>query len=176
MATHYAVLPIPAFPEYTREFEAGAVTIGVEYRRLDEEIIAREYGPDSRAKFGNRLPPGLPAVVDEDGVSVHVFGTEDGAEYLRFDCFGDYPHYHYIDPRAGRQSVMEYDASAHGPMFDWVIESLAERLAGMLAEAGAEALAGRVEPGRVAARLPEIRAEMEAAEAHGAPRPGGAAP
>jgi hypothetical protein len=169
MATHYEVLPIPAFLEYTRMFEAGAVTIGIEYRLLNEEIIESEYGEDSRAKFGGVLPPNLPAVIDEDGVSIHVFGTQDGAEYLRFDCFGDYPHYHYIDPKAERQTVMEFEPDEHGPMFDWVLDCLSERLVAMLETAGAEALAARVDPAVVAGQLAAVRAEILAAARRGAP-------
>ena len=80
VATRYDVLPIPALAEYTRVFEAGPVSFGVEYRLLNEDIIAEEYGADARARFGNETPPGLPARIDEDGVSVHVFGSEDRGE------------------------------------------------------------------------------------------------
>ena len=168
-ATHYDVLPIPAFDAYTRRFEAGAVTIGVEYRLLNEKVIAEVYGPDSREQFGGVLPENLPEVNDEDGVSVHVFGSEDGLEYLRFDCFGDYPHYHYIDPVAEKQTVMSYDPDAKGPMIEWVLESLRHALVDMLREAGASALAGRVEPALVASKLDDVQAEILAAAERGEP-------
>ena len=38
------------------------------------------------------------AVVDDRGVSLHVYGEQDGEwrEFLRFDCFAEDPHYHYV--------------------------------------------------------------------------------
>src|SRR5262249_58922844 len=106
----YRTLPVPAFEERTTRFEAGAVTIGVEYRLLDERTILEFYGPDARAKFDNVAPAGIGDVVEEDGLCVHVFGTDDGLEYLRFDCFDDAPHYHYLDSLEPRNVVVEYDA------------------------------------------------------------------
>ena len=40
-------LPVPAFLENTARFVAGPVTIGVEYRVLDEAMILDYYGPDA---------------------------------------------------------------------------------------------------------------------------------
>ena len=82
MATRYEVLPIPAIARYTRILEAGCVSFGIEYRLLNEQIIAEEYGEDARAQFGNVTPDVLGDVIDEDGVSVHVFGSEDGQEQI----------------------------------------------------------------------------------------------
>lgn len=169
MATHYEVLPIPALLEHTRMFAAGAVTFGVEYRLLDEVIIAAEYGADARAKFGNELPPGLPAQLAEDGVSVHVFDTADGGEYLRFDCFSDYPHYHYITPGERRQSVLEFDSVANGPMFVWLIERLHSDLGAMLRHAKAPELAEKLDRAQLDRVLPEVEREMLAAAARGRP-------
>ena len=168
MGTHYEVLPIPAFPEYTHAFRAGPLTFGVEYRLLNEAVIAAEYGADARAKFGNTLPPGLPAQIDEDGVSVHVFGP-DGHEYLRFDCFDDYPHYHYIEARAGRQEVMEFDPLADGPMRSWLMTCLQSRLAEMLRRAGAADVAASWDSRDHAEVLAAVSAEIEAAARRGKP-------
>ena len=33
---------------------------------------------------------------DDYGPTLHVCGTADGLEHLRFDCFEHEPHYHYI--------------------------------------------------------------------------------
>ena len=168
MGTPYEVLPIPAFPDYTHAFRAGALTFGVEYRLLDEEVIAKEYGADARAKFGDTLPPGLPAQIDEDGVSVHVFGP-DGLEYLRFDCFDDYPHYHYIEAREGRQEVMEFDPLADGPMRSWLVACLGTRLGAMLTRAGAGDVAAGWDPREHAEVLAAVAAEIEAAARRGEP-------
>ncbi len=169
MPTHYEVLPIPALPEYTRIFEAGAVSFGVEYRLLDEAIIAAEYGADARAKFGNELPPGLPAQLAEDGVSLHVFDSATGGEVLRFDCFADYPHYHYITPEEGRQSVLEYDPVANGPIFDWLFGRLRSELGAMLRHARAAQLAEKLDRAALERVLPEVEREVLAAAARGRP-------
>ena len=150
----YRTLPVPAFEERTTRFVAGAVTIGVEYRLLDERTILEFYGPDARAKFDNVAPAGMGDVVEEDGPCVHVFGTDDGLEYLRFDCFDDAPHYHYLDPHEPRNVVVEYDAVADGPILDWAFDVVRTRLAPMLAEAGARDLADRVDQREVERVLP----------------------
>ncbi len=170
MGTHYEVLPIPALPEYTHAFRAGVLTFGVEYRLLNEALIDTEYGADSRAKFGNTPPPGLPTQIDEDGVSLHVFGP-DGLEYLRFDCFDDYPHYHYIEAREGRQEVLEFDPQAHGPMRSWLVACLRGRLGEMLVRAGASDIASGWDPQAHAEVLAAVAAEIEAAVLRGKPTP-----
>ncbi len=169
MAIRYDVLPIPAIARYTRTFEAGCVTFGVEYRRLNEEIIAEEYGGDARAQFGNKTPDVLGDVIDENGISVHVFGSEDDQEYLRFDCFADYPHYHYLAPNEGHQTVIQFDPVADGPMLPWALECMQSRLAVMLEHTGAPELANRVDRGVVEKALIEVAREVEAAIERGKP-------
>ena len=169
MPPTYEVLPIPSISAHTRRFEAGAVTIGVEYRLLNEAIIAEEYGENSREQFGGVMPESLPAVVEEDGVSVHVFSARDGGEWLRFDCFGDYPHYHYISPEEGRQTVIEFDTAAEGPMVPWVLTRLRSQLPEMLRRAGGEKVAEAVDPQAVAAVLDDVEREIRAAERRGKP-------
>ena len=153
-------------PEFSRR-----VSFGVEYRRLDEQLIAEEYGADARAKFGNVTPESLGAVIDEDGISVHVFGTEDEQEYLRFDCFEDYPHYHYLAPHEGHQTVTEFDSAAHGPMLEWVLDSLRLRLPQMLSHTGAPALASGVDMDLVGKVLVNVSREIELALERGEPTP-----
>ena len=152
-------LPVPAFLEHTARFVAGPVTIGVEYRVLDEAAILDYYGPDARAKFPNGAPAGMGAVINEDGLSIHVFGTADGYEYLRFDCFDDAPHYHYLDPPSSRNVVHDYDAVAHGPIVDWAFVALRTRLAEMLTHAGVGDLAATVDQRAIDEVLPAVEAE-----------------
>lgn len=152
---------MPAFEERTVRFVAGAITIGVEHRLLDEGTILAFYGADARAKFDNVAPAGIGEVVREDGLSLHVFGTEDGLEYLRFDCFDDAPHYHYLDARATRNTVVEYDAVANGPMPVWALKTIGGRLPEMLAHAGATNLAPRVDAYDVRRVLPFVAARAE---------------
>ena len=162
-------LPVPAFLENTARFVAGPVTIGVEYRVLDEAMILDYYGPDARAKFPNGAPAGMGAVIDEDGLSLHVFGTDDGLEYLRFDCFDDAPHYHYLDPASSRNVVHDYDAVAHGPIVDWALRNLCTRLGAMLEHAGATELAAALDVDTVAAVMPAVEAEARRMLAIGHP-------
>jgi len=140
----YSTLPVPAFLEHTVMVAAGAVSFGVEYRHLDEATILAFYGPDARAKFGGVRPAGIGAVVEEDGLSLHVFETASGHERLRFDCFDDAPHYHLLSPAQSRNVVVEHDPSA-GPLLDWALRLLATSLGPMLGEAGADDLARRLD-------------------------------
>lgn len=156
---------MPAFDEHTTTFVAGVITIGVEYRFLDEATILAFYGADARAKFDNVAPAGMGDVVEEDGLCLHVFGTDDGLEYLRFDCFDDAPHYHYLDPRAPRNVVIEYDAVADGPMLDWALRTLRSRLPEMLGHAGATQLAAGVDASKIARIVPAVTAQARRASA-----------
>ncbi len=169
MAITYRTLPVPAFDEYTTRVAAGAVTFGVEYRRLDEAVILDFYGPDARAQFDGVTPAGMAGAVEEDGLCLHVFGTADGAEYLRFDCFDEAAHYHLLDPHAPRNVVVEHDVQRQGPLLDWALEALRDRLPGLLEEAGASELAAAVEPERVAAALETVESEARRILAVGAP-------
>jgi hypothetical protein len=133
----YETLPVPAFEEYTVRVDAGAVVFGVEYRRLDEDTILAAYGPDARALFGNVVPAGMGAVVEEDGLSLHVFSAVSGDERLRFDCFDDAPHHHLLDPAASRNVVVEHDTDRLGPPFEWALDQLRTGLGSLLETAGA---------------------------------------
>ena len=169
MAITYRTLPVPAFDEYTTRVVAGAVTFGVEYRRLDEAVILDFYGPDARAQFDGVTPAGMEGTVEEDGLSLHVFGTADGLEYLRFDCFDEAAHYHLLEPREPRNVVVEHDVQLRGPLLDWALEALRERLPELLEEAGAPDLAAAVEPERVAGALEAVASEAQRMLAVGAP-------
>ena len=169
MAITYRTLPVPAFVEHTAMVPAGAVTIGVEYRHLDEEVILRFYGPDARAKFDNVAPAGMTGVVEEDGIALHVFDAEDGAELLRFDCFADAPHYHQLDPREPRNVVHELDPATCGDPVEWALDQIERRVVDMLRDAGASSVAARVDPARVVAAMPEVRAQVERMQQAGAP-------
>ena len=146
----YSTLPVPVFLEHTVVIPAGAVSFGVEYRHLDEAAILATYGPDARAKFGGVRPAGIGAVVEEDGVSLHVFDAANGDERLRFDCFDDAPHYHLLAPARSHNVVIEHDPE-DGPLLDWALSQLATSLAPMLRDAGADELAAALDPGIVSA-------------------------
>ena len=170
MAITYRTLPVPAFEEYTARIPAGAVTFGVEYRRLDEAVILAYYGPDARARFDNVLPAGFATgAVDEDGLCLHVFGSADGAELLRFDCFDEAAHYHLLDPGVPLNTVIEHDHTVAGPLLDWALEALRTRLPELLIQAGAPLLAAAVDPALVRTALAEVGAESQRMLAAGEP-------
>lgn len=171
MPTRYEVLPVPARFTHTELYAAGPIQIGVEYRLLNEEIIAEEFGENAREQFGNEPVTDVADQVEEDGVSIHVFDGGGKREFLRFDCFADFPHYHYIDPDAGHQTVHDYDPVAQGPMHEWALERLAHRLPEMLVQAGAKEIAGSVDVGALERVLPDVTAAVERAREAGRPMP-----
>jgi len=142
----YETLPVPAVLEHTIEVPAGVVTFGVEYRHLDESMVLAHFGPNPEAKFnGGVRPAGMAAVVEEDGLALHVFDTATGEERLRFDCFDDAPHFHLLDPGPPRNVVVEHDP-ADGRLFDQAQVWLRYDLAGLLREAGAGHLCASIDP------------------------------
>ena len=111
----YGIPPQPPVEEQTHRVPAGAVTFGVEYRALDPESLRATYAdnPAYLAELEARSPEG--GFTDE-GVSIHVWGSDDGHEYLRFDVFADEPHYHYVhntgDGGEVVNNVIDFDAVA----------------------------------------------------------------
>jgi hypothetical protein len=134
----YNIPPQPPAPENTRYLPAGAITFGIEYRDVDPESLAATLTDDPRqlAELEEQSPPGG---FSDEGVSIHVCGTDDGHEYVRFDVFDDEPHYHYIHRTpAGAEivnNVIDFDSAAQGEMLPWAIDRLRTRLPAMLTEA-----------------------------------------
>jgi hypothetical protein len=164
----YTTLPVPVFLEHTVIVHAGVVDFGIEYRLLDEATILAAYGPDARAKFGGVRPAGMAEVVEEDGISLHVFDAATGEERLRFDCFDDAAHYHLLAPATSRNVVIEHDPSA-GPLLDWALDRLRTSLPELLHEAGAVDLATRLGPSAVTSALETVRHAVRYVEAAGRP-------
>lgn len=159
----YTMPPQPWEPADTRWYEAGAVKIGVEYRDVDPQSLLETYkdDPDHLAELEARSPEGG---FSDQGVSLHVCDASDGHEYLRFDVFDSDPHYHYVFP--GEEilnNVVEFDSVANGDMLDWAVDCLRNRLPEMLANAGGEAFAARVDPTVLAPVLDEVAAVAVAA-------------
>ncbi len=119
---HHKFMLIPIMEEETTWIEAGPLRVGVE---------SRVFGTPDRG-------------VMERGPSVHIHDAATREEWLRFDCFDNQPHYHYILQAHQHNIVWGYDPVANGPIFDWVILCLRERLPAMLERAGAPQLAARV--------------------------------
>lgn len=115
-------LPLPVIPHHAEWFEAGPVSFAVEARVLD----------DAQGGFGER------------SASVHVFSADRAEEYLRFDCFERFPHYHYILNAPQQNIVWGYDPGANGPMLPWALAAIRDRLPTLLRGAGEGELADRV--------------------------------
>jgi hypothetical protein len=134
----------PPVLENTEMVPAGAVTIGVEQRVFDG-------GTDATTGTG---------------WSIHVFGTEDDEEYLRFDGLASSPHYHYITPLGStRRNRYDYDVLTNGDFLQWVGTQLGSNIAPMLSAAGAGPLADRVDQARVADAWQRALAVLEADDA-----------
>ena len=148
----YDVMPIPMVADHCITVDAGAVQFVVESRRLTNEIIEDTYhgGSEKDMHF------------DDYGATLHVCGAADGLEYLRFDCFENEPHYHYIDQGAVRNTVVRIDELAVGDPIAFSLACVERHLADMLGNCGVPALAVEVQ-GRmdeVHNAMTEVRALM----------------
>ncbi len=152
--TRYDKMPIPPVEAHTEHFEAGAVTFGVEYRLLTDAVAAASVvesaaGGDAGGES-----------FDDRGVSIHVFASEPDAgsrlEYLRFDCFHEDPHYHYVSWKDRSNEMLHIDPVADGDPLAWALERIRTRLPQMLARAGAAELAARVDVRLVEEVLPRV--------------------
>jgi len=138
--------PIPPVLEETTFVEAGEVSFGVEYRVLTDEVIESSTV---------ELDPDRPTGFDSRGFTIHVYETRGHREYLRFDCFDNDPHYHYITPGEVNR-VIAYDVAGNGDMWAWTLECLRSRLPAMLEKAGAAGLAKKVDAERVLGVIPRV--------------------
>ena len=153
--THYSVMPIPPVDAHTEWFDAGAVRVGVEYRLLTDAIAAAHLAlPASGGERGQTVN------LDDRGVSLHVFARQDGEwrEHLRFDCFAEEPHYHYISYRDRMNDMVRLDPIADGDALAWALERIRTRLPQMLARARAPEAGRAVAPAELEAALPRIAA------------------
>jgi hypothetical protein len=148
----YDRLPIPMIPEHCIPVDAGAVQLVVESRRLTTAIVDETFDGTVDASIG----------FDDGGATLHVLGADDGLEHLRFDCFEQEPHYHYIDQAAPGNTVVRIDELAVGDPIEFSLACVEHHLPEMLGNCGVPALAAAV-AGRmdeVHAAMPEIRALM----------------
>lgn len=158
--TRYDSMPIPPIEAHTEWFDAGAVRFGVEYRLLTEAIAAS--AATEAAIGGDRADP---ASFDDRGISIHVVGRDEQGEleYLRFDCFQEDPHYHYVSWRERRNEMLHLDPIAEGDPLAWALERLRTRLREMLTRAGAAHIAARVDARALEAVLPRVAAAAQRA-------------
>lgn len=159
--TVYRIAPIPPSKDHTTYVEAGAIRIGVEHRLLNDAELAAHYTGDDMTEI-QAATQGV--AVEDNGVSIHIFGSADGHEYLRFDMFEHEPHYHYIEPSGEQQIIVEYDRVAMGDMLDWTLNQLATRLPEMLRFAGGATLAATLDTGAIIESLTKVSALAQQAE------------
>jgi hypothetical protein len=163
----YNIPPQPPAEKDTRYLPAGAITFGVEYRDVDPESLATTYAGNTAhlAELEERSPEGG---FSDEGVSIHVCGTDDGHEYVRFDVFDDEPHYHYIhhpdDDGNIVNNVIDFDRTSLGEMLPWAIERLRTRLPEMLTEAGGDHLVPQLDAGLLERGIGEVQAMAEQAQ------------
>jgi hypothetical protein len=148
----YDRLPIPMITEHCIPVDAGAVQLVVESRVLTNEIIQDTFEGAVAADVA----------FDDFGATLHVCGTADGLEHLRFDCFENEPHYHYIDQGAITNTVVRIDELAVGDPVEFSLACVEHHLPDMLRHCGVGDLADEVvgQPERVGAAVAEDRALM----------------
>ena len=151
----YDRLPIPMVTEHCIAVDGGAVQLVVESRRLTNEIIA--------AAVHDGVEPEM--AFDDFGATLHVCGTADGLEHLRFDCFENEPHYHYIEQAKGANTVVRIDELAVGDPVEFSLACVEHHLPDMLRHCGVADLADEVagRPDQVSAAIAEVRELMRKA-------------
>ncbi len=151
----YDRLPIPMVTEHCISVDAGAVQLVVESRRLTNEIIT--------AASHDGIEPEIP--FSDFGATLHVCGTADGLEHLRFDCFENEPHYHYIEQAYGANTVVRIDELAVGDPLEFSLACVEHHLPDMLRHCGGADLADEVagQHAKVSAAIVEVRELMRKA-------------
>ena len=154
--TRYDRMPIPPNEAHTEYFEAGNIRIGVEFRLLTDDVVAA-IRPTLEAAGGSDA--GQLAELDDAGVSLHVFAGAKGKqlEYLRFDCFREDPHYHYVGWERKSNEVLHIDPVADGDPLAWALDRIATRLPQMLERAGVPEIAKEVDPTQIELALPRVK-------------------
>ncbi|WP_300681903.1 hypothetical protein [Nocardioides sp.] len=150
----FEVMPIPMIPEHCVEVPAGPVTFVVESRNLSDEAI------NTNAVDRGRPDQTFDTGIDDGGACVHVLETEGGAEWLRFDCFDNEPHYHYVRNTEQTNQVIRFDQFAEGDPEAWTLARLRSNLPAMLSYAGAGELAGLVERADLREAIDEVAAVL----------------
>lgn len=163
----YNIPPQPPVEANTEWFPAGAVTIGVEYRALDPDSLVETYkdNPEQLREMLEKSPDGG---FTDQGVSLHVKGTAEDHEYLRFDVFDGEPHYHYVhnDPNEIINHVVGFDTAAHGDdMMDFAIDCIRNRMPAMLPKASGAHLVSQLDTKLIGQVMDKVEALARKAQA-----------
>lgn len=146
----YDVMPIPMDPEFCIEVPSGPLTFVVESRRLTDHDI------NTNAVDRGRPDATFDTGIDDGGACIHVQSTSDSLEHLRFDCFDNEPHYHYIDNSAQANVVVRFDQFAEGDPLSWTLGRLRNRLPHMLDHLGLTELADQVRAADLEPSIAEV--------------------
>lgn len=137
----YDVMPIAIDWNHTIEIAAGPVTFVVEARSLTQKALLDN---ERDRNVTETLVGDNYADLLDGGASLHVLGAADRLEYLRFDCFDNEPHYHYIDNAAQGNTIVRFDNIAEGDPLEWTVRTVSTRLPEMLEHVGNRDLAAAV--------------------------------
>jgi hypothetical protein len=151
-------MPIPPVKENTQTFNAGTVTIGVEYRVLTDALVAA---------MGKKAAPEI-GTLDDAGVSIHVFvkAPDGDLERLRFDCFEKEPHYHYISWKNSYNDHVFADPTVYADFLAWSLEMIRTRLVPMLEKADVDGAGQLVDQKRIEIILPTVAEAAYQASRH----------
>jgi hypothetical protein len=152
----YEVMPIPMVPEHCIPVAAGPVQLVVESRHLTNQILHDTYAGNEEVETAIHF--------DDFGASLHVCGP-DGLEHLRFDCFENEPHYHYIEQSNQANTIVRIDELAVGDPIEFSLSCVAQHLPDMLRHTGAGELADAAAErmGEVQVAVAEVRDLMKRA-------------
>lgn len=156
----FHLLPIPPIEANMTMVDAGPLRLGVEYRIFNDETSWSWFGREDESPEVVEAVKAQQAELggfDDEGVSIHVFETSSGDEVLRFDCFREDPHYHYISNDAPYVDMIHFDPVLTGEMLPWTLEQLEHKTAAMLREAGKVELAERVDDDELSRALVTVK-------------------
>lgn len=158
--TYYDQMPIPADLERTLIIPLGDVAVGIQFRELRDDIVAQQ-----NLEKASGATRGKVENLDDVGVALHVFDCRNNTrvEILRFDCFDDEPHYHYVNWDDRRNEVAWLDPVVVGDPLLWSLRTLATRLPVMIEYALGADHGIVVDQKHLDTKLPEIAAAAHAA-------------
>ena len=142
-------MPIPPVAEHTEIIEIGAaLSIGVEYRIITNELV-ETMGQKASAEI---------ETLSDTGVSLHVYvkAADGNLERLRFDCFADAPHYHYLSWAERKNDHVFIDPALHHDVLAGVLDLIRTRLPHMLRKTGIENPEAMVDQRLLEATMPRV--------------------
>lgn len=149
--TRYNAMPVLPVMENMVVFECGQISFGVESRLLNPEIVASLGLSDVVKQTQYNL-------TEDSGVSLHVYAKADGGDFerLRFDCFKNDPHYHYISRKKQYQDVIHIDPVLNDDVLGWALDNIRNRLPQMLDRADVDNATALVDAALVERVFPQV--------------------